>query len=452
TLSARTPSQAAVELFPDDMVKGRYSNVRVRFNNFGSAPADIVTAKFVNGQAQAFGSVAAGLRTAGGIAVAGGGLVQTGDGAQIAYLDGQQHNYVRVGAGSSFLFNPIALAVPDTSDDQSYTLTGSVSGLIYSIYDSSMSAPSSFESSQGVAAVFGTLFKIAVAPSQAVYDQGSAVSLAGTVKNVLDQPFPGMPVSLTVGARGYERSFSAVADSSGAFTADFTPSYGESGLYTVTGGVATLVSKTVLSTFTIAGFGLNYSEYNVTLPEHASQSFTVNLSNTGETPLEGLSAELEHVSGGCADLTLGTTVPATLAAGLRLPLTLTASGGEAGTCEYALKITESHGFERRMPVHITARTAEAGPKVTPQAFELGLKAGEVRTQVVTVENVGYSTWTEVQVGAPTLEWVSVAGSSYLGNIPPGGNRSFTIMFAPPEGLASGAYARYMESGLLENYT
>ena len=98
-----------------------------------------------------------------------------------------------------------------------------------------------------------------------------------------------------------------------------------------------------------------------------------------------------------------------------------------------------------MPVTVNVAAPQVVPRVTPQVFSLGMLAGDTRTQTVTVANIGFATWTNVNVMTPSLAWVKVDGmqglTKALGTIPPGGSASFTLTIAPPSDQASQAYAQ-----------
>ena len=94
-----------------------------------------------------------------------------------------------------------------------------------------------------------------------------------------------------------------------------------------------------------------------------------------------------------------------------------------------------------MPVYFNVSAAEPIPKATPQAFEIGMLAGEKRAQTITLENPGFAVWSNVTLTQPVLDWVKLQGLSELGDMPPGGFAAFTLSFEPPDGLTPGDYIR-----------
>ncbi|MCK5357533.1 MAG: hypothetical protein KAJ48_03980, partial [Elusimicrobiales bacterium] len=63
TLNIRNPLQPIVEIFPEPLIRGAYSKVKVKFNNRGSAPMDIITGKVSGSKTLPSPSIAIELKT-----------------------------------------------------------------------------------------------------------------------------------------------------------------------------------------------------------------------------------------------------------------------------------------------------------------------------------------------------------------------------------------------------
>ncbi|HOI43580.1 MAG TPA: carboxypeptidase-like regulatory domain-containing protein, partial [Elusimicrobiales bacterium] len=250
----------------------------------------------------------------------------------------------------------------------------------------------------------------------------------------------GKAVLLTVSNRGFERAVGVITAQDGSFVHVSTPSAGEAGIYYVTASYPYAVSRLAQSSYSITGFEPGYTDYSARLAQNSSYTFDVPLHNTGETVLTGLEVSFTQDSGTGVAVSAAAP-PADIQPGERknLSVTLNAAPDASSAASFTLKVRESRGFERVMPVNVAVSPAEVVPRLTPQSFEMGLLAGEVRSRAVTVENIGYSAWTGITAGAPSLAWVRLQGPPQLGDLPPGGNVTFTLLVEPPPGLSNGVY-------------
>ncbi|TPW21437.1 MAG: hypothetical protein FD126_687, partial [Elusimicrobia bacterium] len=112
-VSSQEPAQPLLEAFPDALVPGTQTPVRVRFYNRGTASLDLVTAEVANATTVPTNQVKARLLTTAGALFAQAGLNQTA-GASAAFRDGKQVFFVTVPPKSSILLDPVRLLVPNT--------------------------------------------------------------------------------------------------------------------------------------------------------------------------------------------------------------------------------------------------------------------------------------------------------------------------------------------------
>ena len=268
------------------------------------------------------------------------------------------------------------------------------------------------------------------------------MTLSGYYSDTWGNPLAGRPLLLTISNKGFERAFDVTASSDGLFAAQFVPVPGEAGIFEVSARHPDYIGEAAHSSFSVAGMEFGWADYTLTMARNSSYTFEAEFTNTGETPLQGLSAAIQNISG------FGITAspapfPAFIAAGTRqkLAVSFTAETSASDTAEFILKVTDANGFERTLPIHLKTLPAQVISRITPHMLELGMFAGEIRTQLVTVENIGFSAWTDVRVSTPLLSWARIDGlQNTLGDIGPGKNASFTILFEPPAGMANGSYA------------
>jgi len=442
TMAVRAPVEPIVEIYPEALVRGAYAKVKVKFNNRGSAPADIVTAILANNKTASSPAVAVSLKTQAGLVLSSGEVLQSTHDVSAAYLNGVQSYFARVEPGSSYVFDAIDLAVP-SSAGVDLVITGGVYAMAYSLAYKSLQASPAFQTSMAQSAVAVIPYTAVVAPLKQVYDKGEQVVLTGSVRDSVSGLLLGnKAVRIIVSNKGFERYISTVTASDGAFRAVFNPAAGESGIYYLSASYPYAVSRLAQSSFSIVGFELGYADYKTTLAQNSSFTFDVPLINSGETTLNGLGVSFEEMSSGGVTIAAG-NIPADIPAGTRnnLSVIITAASNASSSANFTLQLRESNGFKRTMPVDISVVPAQVIPKITPQAFEMGMLAGETRTQSVTVENIGFSTWTSVTITTPTLSWVKVQGPQELGDIAPGANVTLALLVQPPAGLSNGSYAQ-----------
>ncbi|HNT97553.1 MAG TPA: hypothetical protein PKK31_04715, partial [Elusimicrobiales bacterium] len=297
SMSSREPVQPVVELYPEALVRGAYAKAKLKFNNRGSAPADVVTAVVSNYAARPSTAAALALRTPAGFTLSRAELLQASRDVNAAFLDGAQVYYVRVPPGSSYLFDPVELAVPLSAEGE-LLLAGGVYSMHYALDRTPLSAEPAFEAvlPQSAAAVIP--YTAFASPSKEVYDKGEPVVISGYALDPATGLRPGgKAVLLTVSNRGFERAVGVTTAQDGSFVHVSTPTAGEAGIYYVTASYPYAVSRLAQSSYSITGFEPGYTDYTARLAQNSSYTFDVPLHNTGETVLTGLEASFTQDSG-----------------------------------------------------------------------------------------------------------------------------------------------------------
>lgn len=427
TLAVREPASPVVEVFTGALIRGALTQVRVKLNNRGSAPFEVRTAVVEGFSPSPANEVSASLNTLEGTLLSQAGLVQTtGTGISARVEGGKLTYFATVDAGTSFLFDPVEVAVPESAGD-SLKVSGRVK---------------TFTGTQSQAAVAAPAYTATVAAAQPVYDQGSQVTLSGETRDQAQALLGGATVQIRIVSKGYTRTLTTVTAPSGAYSVVFNPLPNEAGVYSLSASAPEAISNAAQSSFTIVGFGFSPTTLTARLNQNSSLALNVNLTNTGESSVTGLTLQLEGVPAGL-NLVLG-GAPSTLLAGVQGPLSLRVEASPTAAIGQAIPVLvarDSNGFERRLPITVEVTGSQPIPRVTPQAFQVGMLAGEVRRQVILLENIGFSAWENVTLSSPTLPWVKITGTGNMGSIPPGGNASFGISFEPPADLPTGQFVQ-----------
>ena len=231
TFKTRTALEPIVEVYPEALVRGTYAKVKVKFNNRGSAPVDIITARLAAGAVVASSAVAVGLNTPGGFALSRGELLQTSSGTTITQINGQQVYFVSVPGGASYLSEPVNLAVPETAQTD-LTVTAGVYGMYYSLPFGPVPAQTAFTAWLALTSVGVLPYTATVAPERPAYDKGQSVKLTGYARDPATGAALGWKkVLISVLNRGFERTISTTTLADGSFVSMFNPAVGESGVY-----------------------------------------------------------------------------------------------------------------------------------------------------------------------------------------------------------------------------
>ncbi|MBI4676743.1 MAG: hypothetical protein HY748_04100 [Elusimicrobia bacterium] len=453
TLESSDPVEPVVEILPGVMTPGAMADVQVRLHNRGSAAMDLLTGQMIGASPAPVDSLVARLKTPEGTLLAQGGVLQTGGGASGLYLDGKQWYFVSIPAGSNFLFEPIELLVPDAAGS-SAKVSVVVATPSYSLAFNPVPGTRRFEGLSSQVLVSSIAYTATVSVERAYYDQGSSMTFTGTAKDSLGGLLPYSTVTVHVLNRGYDRHLTTVTDEAGAYAAVFYPLPNEAGIYQVSATHPDIVTHLMQASFTIVDLEYQYREFTASIAQNSQMLFTVRLTNTGEAALTGLAGEVVlSTSAPGVRLSLDpASLPGMLSAGAQVELRLTASAeptAQVGAAYLFLVVSESHGFTRTLPVKVKVGASLAIPTATPQMFELGMAAGESRTQAVTLKNEGFAPWLQVRLSQPTLGWVHIDGLTDLGDIQPGGNSNFSLRIEPPSSLPNQSYA---QNPLLEVYS
>ncbi len=435
------PVEPFLEVFPDALTAGTFSPARVRVHNRGTAPMDVITAEAEGGVVLPTQEVQILLETSAGTLFASAGLKQTGNGARSSFNFARQVFYVTVPPKSSVLLDPVLVLVPNTVG-ASLNVTAAVSTPTFQLGgNQAVKGARSFRSSTAQGVVESVPYRVTAFSDKAVYDQGERVEVEGLAFDDSQAPVPNAPVSVHLAANGFDRHVNAVTDSSGAYRALFFPLPNEAGIYTAFGSHPDVVTHGGLSTFTMVGFGFESSSLAGTMAQNSALSFVAGLVNTGAAELEGLTLSTSLVTGAGVVLAVDTrTLPGTLPAGARADLRLTLSASPtASSSTFILFVRESHGFERHITVTVDVVPAQPIPAVSPQSFSIGMLGGETREVAVRIENKGFHAWRGIALTPPALDWVEVRGSTEIGDLAPGANVNFTLVFAPPAALPNGTY-------------
>ncbi|MDQ7773892.1 MAG: hypothetical protein RDU13_10245, partial [Elusimicrobiales bacterium] len=184
--AAREPRQPVLEVYPEALVRGAYANVRLKFNNRGSAPLDIITARLADGKAAPSGAGSVKLAAPSGLTLSRAELSQTA-GAAITMTGGEQLWFVTVPGGGSFTFDPLRPAVPPDAEE-ALTVTGELGGLAHGLAAAPVYSAAAFTAAKTALPGDAAPYSVTLAPGAPFYDKGSTVTLSGFYADLWGNP------------------------------------------------------------------------------------------------------------------------------------------------------------------------------------------------------------------------------------------------------------------------
>jgi len=295
---------------------------------------------------------------------------------------------------------------------------------------------------------------------KSVYADNEPVLLSGqALDRVAGTPVPNVP--LRVGIRfGSAVLYRAVTtDGTGAWSLSYTPTPGLAGSIVFWAAHPEIVDKLDQARITFHRMFVKPTRIEVTMSKNDTLDFDVGLLNLGDLPLtgsavtarvyrmeDGVEVDVPTITGSTRE-----TPPASIAARAepKIKLRLQAALDAPDDALVEFNFTTTQGATARLTGTISLRPALAlltAVSPTTGYVEAGLGRGQLRSVEVTVQNRGLRALTGVKLTPPaTIPWMQVNlatdanGQVPMADIPVGGTRSFSVIFAPPDTTAVGFY-------------
>ncbi|MEW6079368.1 MAG: right-handed parallel beta-helix repeat-containing protein [Thermodesulfobacteriota bacterium] len=278
-------------------------------------------------------------------------------------------------------------------------------------------------------------------------------------------PLAGVPLTVVITCRGFERKVVVYTDNSGGFVYLFKPPAGESGAYQVCAVHPELTERPVQGTFVINRVSLQYNAYNLTIPRNDDHTVTLKATAGSGTAVTNL--RFEYLAGDQAGgvLPAGVTVspgaPINLASGAngQVSFSVQADDSAADNGQIVLRLVSDNGPAggwATLPVNLHLIEAQPALWYSPDYVETGVNLGTSVTETVTLENKGYADLEGVSLslvdagGNAAPNWIYIASSAQVGNIKPGAASRVDIVFAPPSSQAQGIYSHYLRVSSLNH--
>jgi hypothetical protein len=262
-----------------------------------------------------------------------------------------------------------------------------------------------------------------------VVPTNTPILFAGTATKENGQPAGSSMVNIHIKLDGTTRIISAVTNALGQFSTTWTPLANEGGLYTIGAthpGTATAPSQ---DAFEILTMGLT-APSQINMLEAETVVVEATLRNPNGRALHGVAMK---VSGAPAGLSITPLVSNTvLASGssMQIPITVSARAGFSGNGAFPLTVTTTEGLTMQALMYVNISLLTPSLSFSVGNLDGSVMRGGSKSVSFTVTNNGGLETGPVQLLLPDLSWMSLACTSPLPSIPPGGSADVSLLLAP----------------------
>jgi len=294
--------------------------------------------------------------------------------------------------------------------------------------------------------------------NQQVLISGSAIDTQSS------QALIGVPLTLVIETRGFERSYEVFSGEDGGLSFTFDPLPGEAGVYRVSCIHPDRTDRPAQQTFTLRGLSLSLATVN--LQAYVGDTTDIPLRVTAPEGAGTSGARLVYLAADQPDGTLpaGITVdlsdPVTVPGGETrdLPFQITADESVAPSGSLVLKLRSNEtGSDALATVRVDyffktrpgeAPLAGANPALTltPNLVETGVARNAVVTETITLENIGFADLEDVKLALVNLDgspitngWAFLSSTAEEGLVPVGSRRAVQVSFSPPAAEPEGIF-------------
>jgi hypothetical protein len=438
---------------------GGLSDFNLQVFNRGYAPADLVLTRGGNTQP---GDLELQIISASGVlisstqfqgVVAGSITSETGE------------SFLRVQPGAAVAIPFRGVLVPEGLGDQSATFRARYK-VIYNALGTTQQRVAgplegSMSSSLRVTPYYGR-----ATVAQPVYSDNQSVQISGqAIDRISGLPVPNVPLRLGIRVRGAVLYHAVTTDGTGAFQFSYTPTPGLAGDMTIWAAHPDVVDQLDQARVTYYRMFTRPGRVEATMSKNDSLDFDIALLNPGDralnTPavsfrafrMEGNTEVPISTLTGIARAALPASIGAQAEA--KAALRLQAALDAPDDAQFEFTFTSAEGASTKLAGTVSFRPALAVlSTVSPTTgyAEAGVGKGQVKSVEVTVQNRGLRPLTGVSLVPPaSVPWMQVQagpapdqnGNIPLPDIPIGGSRSFTVIFAPPAATTVGFYSDFL---------
>ncbi len=250
---------------------------------------------------------------------------------------------------------------------------------------------------------------------------GTLVPMTGTATRPGGATVANTVVSIQVVLDGMKRTIGALTDSSGNFSATFTPFAREAGNYTIAAGHPGVEFLAPQDSFSLLGMSISPSLSRHHILEGQVVRGVLSVSNLSSIPLSGLNASVVSQPPGW-NTTLALTNNA-LAGNGDNTLHFVVTPNSSGIANIIVRITSAEGVTMDAQLEVAVEPLRAKLVATPGSLFSGMVRGEQTIVRFDLVNAGGAVTGPIAISLPTIPWLSSATPSPLPPLAPGESNS-----------------------------
>ncbi|QSX37549.1 right-handed parallel beta-helix repeat-containing protein [Shewanella sedimentimangrovi] len=261
-------------------------------------------------------------------------------------------------------------------------------------------------------------------------------------------PVANAALNLILDINGFERILTLSSDESGAFSYDYLPQKGESGLYKVSAVYPGMSDRPEHGQFRIGGITANYNSYRLSLPKSAKFDVPETVTVLPGADYSQVRWELAEPAPAGISISLPATQDLTAGSVQQTPIGFMAdtTASDSGRVVLHLK-SASTGDKVLLTLTVDYRLSEAAPVLyySPAQLETGMTLTGSANEVMTLENRGTLPMDNVSVRLLNLDnslppsWAKLSGNISWPSIAVGEQVQLSLQFSPENRANPGIY-------------
>ena len=328
---------------------------------------------------------------------------------------------------------PIPTGAPDTVAVEAVLFAG------YNTLDAS-AVPIRFN----VTALMSTLqpdYNADAVTDKVIYGRAQNVTISGHARYNNGTTVANAQVLLKISNKGFERKKQVNTDASGEYNYIFQPLDNEAGKYIVSATHPSVRDLEPDAEFEILGLYVDPKNIILTMSKNSERTIPVEIKNIGETELTNVhltviddnSIDGVNANAGSGNFNLAPKESKSM------NITVASLLAASDNAILIIRALDDAGSSADSMLRVNLVPPEPIPKIMPGFIHTGANPGTSEIKTIKIQNTGYLTMENVSLGNPVNHWISIITDPVLGDIPPGGNKTFDIMINPGTDVPLGIY-------------
>lgn len=260
---------------------------------------------------------------------------------------------------------------------------------------------------------------------------GTTIPLHGTAYDAdTGQAAAFKPVKIQIGKDGTKRDILVYTNAHGEFQAVFKPLSGETGHFTISADHPGVQNQTAQDEFVLLGMRANQTSVNVQIVPNDTVTGQITLTNLTDVNLTGLTAVVEGLPPGVAEVTL--SVPSTLVGdgSVVLSYSIKAITPEQVRGQINFALTTNQNVDLNIGATIQLSPLRPNLVTTTGSIETGMLVGSQKLVTFEIQNNGGAPTGPLTVLLPNEPWLTLASSANIASLAAGEKATVTLRLNP----------------------